>query len=245
MLLHGEQIGALAEEADDMLSFFVLCLSMFGAEESGTPITRNPEAAAEVRRPFHEIQNELSDLFKREALTKDPAERAELVQRMCALHHEILKDPRHEYAEAMKGYRAQVWTRLKRIQTDLKNKIARERKLAQPAGKNTSPEVGTDPEVLAASESLAASLSLLNSSLNSPSALLSQGNYGGRAGVADYGLELVDLIERTINPDFWDTNGGPGTIRYFAPLRCLVITATGEMHHNVGGLVGGLRAAGP
>ena len=224
-----------------MLSFFALCIAVCGAQESGSATTQavpaNKQAAVEVRRPFHEIQNELSDLFKRESLTKDPAERAELTRRMCVLHGEILHDPRHEYAEAMKGYRAQVWARLKRIKADLKNKIAREKKVK-------TPEVGTDPEILAASESLSASLSLLNSSLNSPSALLTQGSQGGRAGPADYGPELVDLIERTINPDFWDTNGGPGTIVYFAPLRCLVITATGEMHQNVGGLVGGLRAAG-
>ncbi len=226
-----------------MLSFFVLCLAALGAEDSGSrhqavpPTTQaaTTQAAAEVRRPFHEIQNELSDLLKREALTKDAAERSELVRRMCVLHGEILHDPRHEYAEAMKGYRTQVWARLKRIQTDLKNKIARDRK-------TKAPDIGTDPAILAASDSLAASLSLLDSSLNGPSALLAR---GGRAGPADYGPELVDLIERTINPDFWDTNGGPGTIVYFAPLRCLVITATGEMHQNVGGLVGGLRAAGP
>jgi hypothetical protein len=221
-----------------MLSFFALCLAVCGAEDAGKSIPKSPGETTEVRRPFHEIQNELSDLFKREALTKDAAERGELIRRMCALHRELLRDPRHEYAETMKGYRAQVWARLKRIQTDLKNqmaRVARERKVKEPL-------LGTDPELLAASDSLAASLNLLDSSLGGPSALLA---YGGRAGPADYGPDLVDLIERTINPDFWDTNGGPGTIVYFAPLRCLVITATGEMHQNVGGLVGGLRAAGP
>jgi hypothetical protein len=219
-----------------MLSFFALCLAVLGAEENGTPIQDSAtKPAPEVRRPFHEIQNELSDLLKREALTKDPAERTELIRRMCALHRDILRDPRHEYAEAMKGYRTQVWARLKRIQADLKNQIARERR-------TKAPQVGTEPELLAASDSLAASLNLLDSTLGGPSALLAR---GGRPGPADYGPELVDLIERTINPDFWDTNGGPGTIVYFAPLRCLVITATGEMHQNVGGLVGGLRAAGP
>lgn len=227
-----------------MLSLFALCLAVCGAEELATPITSAPP---EARRPFHEIQKELSDLLKREALTKDAAERGELVRRLCALHEEVRRDARTEYAEAMQGYRAQAWARLKRIQTDLKNQIARQRK-GKAVGKNAAladrngAQIGTEPELLAASDSLAASLSLVDSSLAGPSALLA---FGGRAGPADYGLELVDLIERTINPDFWDTNGGPGTIVYFAPLRCLVITATGEMHQNVGGLVGGLRAAGP
>lgn len=221
-----------------MLSYVALCLVVCGQEGTpiqATPVTPANKPAAEVRRPFHEIQAELSDLLKREALTKDATERAELIRKMCALHREIQRDPRHEYAEAMKGYRVQVWARLKRIQTDLKNQLARAKRVK-------APEVGTEPELLAASDSLAASLNLLDATLPGPSALLAR---GGRALPPDWGLELVDLIERTINPDFWDTNGGPGTIVYFAPLRCLVVTATTEMHQNVGGLVGGLRAAGP
>jgi hypothetical protein len=215
-----------------MLSLFAVCLAVCGAGE-GTPI-KDAGVATSTQRPFHEIQNELSDLLKREALTKDAAERADLIRRMCALHREILKDPRHEYAEAMKGYRAQVWARLKRIQLDLKNQIAREKKVK-------APQVGTDPELLAASDSLAASLNLLDNSLGGPGALLAR---GGSAQTDVNGRDLVDLIEQTINPDFWDTNGGPGSIRYFAPLMCLVITATGEIHGNVGGALDGLRDAG-
>jgi hypothetical protein len=214
-----------------MLSLLTLCLVAVGAE--GTPV-RGAAPSTVVQRPFHEIQNELSDLLKREALTKDATERAALIRRMCALHHEILKDPRHEYAEAMKGYRVQVWARLKRIQADLKNQIAREQKVK-------APQVGTDPELLAASDSLAASMNLIDQTLVGPSALLAR---GGRAQVDINGRALVDLIEQTINPDFWDTNGGPGSIRYFAPLQCLVVTATAEVHGNVGGVLGGLRDAG-
>jgi hypothetical protein len=51
------------------------------------------------------------------------------------------------------------------------------------------------------------------------------------------------LIERTINPDFWDVNGGPGTIMYYPNLQCLVIRATGEVHEKIGGVVGGVRRA--
>ena len=54
-----------------------------------------------------------------------------------------------------------------------------------------------------------------------------------------------DLIERTINPAFWDVNGGPGTIVYYAPLQCLVVRATAEVHGDVGRVVGDLRKVGP
>jgi len=62
--------------------------------------------------------------------------------------------------------------------------------------------------------------------------------------IPDYGPSLVALIERTIAPEFWDTNGGPGSIVYYQPLMCLVVRATSEIHHLIGGATGALRAAG-
>jgi hypothetical protein len=70
------------------------------------------------------------------------------------------------------------------------------------------------------------------------------GAFGGGAAGADYGPALVELIQRTIAPEFWDVNGGPGTIVYYAPLRVLVVRATSEMHHDVGAAVGAIRRAG-
>ena len=61
-----------------------------------------------------------------------------------------------------------------------------------------------------------------------------QGN--AARGVQDYGPALVNLIKTTISPEFWDINGGPGVIVYYPPLRLLVIRATSEIHHQIGGL---------
>jgi hypothetical protein len=55
----------------------------------------------------------------------------------------------------------------------------------------------------------------------------------------------VNLIEHTIAPTKWDTVGGPFTVMYYAPLKVLVVRATGEVHEQIGGALGGLRAAGP
>jgi hypothetical protein len=55
------------------------------------------------------------------------------------------------------------------------------------------------------------------------------------------GQALVDLIQATIAPDTWDIRGGPGTIIYYNPLRALVVRQTGEVHDNLGDLLGGLR----
>ena len=55
------------------------------------------------------------------------------------------------------------------------------------------------------------------------------------------GADLVDLIQKTVDPPSWEANGGIGTIMYFNNLRVLVVRQTGEGQENVGGLLGGMR----
>ncbi len=212
----------------------LFCLAAFAAE---------PAVATSEPRPFHAIQSEISDLLKREAQSgKDIAKRTEVVRRMCDLHSEIVADDRYAESETLQEYRVRLWSRLRRVQTDLKQQFAKT--AAKSGEKPVAPnqDQPVDPEAVLAAESLVATLDLLDHSQGGPGYLIA---FGGRAGPADHGAELVDLIERTINPAFWDTNGGPGTIVYYAPLRCLVVRATSEMHGRVGGVLGGLRAAAP
>jgi hypothetical protein len=212
-------------------------------------IAADPAAAkpAEEPRPFHEMAAEISDLLKREAqlkdkTAKDKLARAQIVERMCRLHGEILADARYETSDTLKEYRGRLWSRLRRVQSDLKKQLARvPAKGAEEAAADDALLANADPAALAAADSLSASLALLDASQGGPGSLLA---FGGRAGPADYGPDLVDLIERTINPAFWDTNGGPGSIVYYAPLKCLVVRATGEVHGKIGGVLGGLRDAG-
>jgi hypothetical protein len=82
------------------------------------------------------------------------------------------------------------------------------------------------------------SLAILDQAQNGPGQWAA---LGGGPLAADWGPDLVELIERTINPAFWDVAGGPGTIVYYRPLQCLVVRATSEVHGRVGGLVGDLR----
>ena len=60
-------------------------------------------------------------------------------------------------------------------------------------------------------------------------------------GIPDTGWELVELIQRIIAPDFWDSRGGPGSIRYFAMRKVLVIRATTDVHEQVRDLLTALR----
>jgi hypothetical protein len=68
---------------------------------------------------------------------------------------------------------------------------------------------------------------------------------GGRGNMMDDdGQELVDLVQAVITPDFWDTNGGPGSIVYFRGLRVMVVRGTTQSHEEVAALLSALRRAG-
>jgi hypothetical protein len=69
------------------------------------------------------------------------------------------------------------------------------------------------------------------------------GSGAGPGQNADYGLQLVDLIERTIAPSTWEVNGGLGTIYYFRPLRALVVRQTDEVHGQIGDMIEQLHRA--
>ncbi len=65
----------------------------------------------------------------------------------------------------------------------------------------------------------------------------------GRAAGGDIAAAqvLIDLIQATVSPEAWDTNGGQSSIRYFANGRALVVRAPGETHDTLGGLLQQLR----
>lgn len=55
--------------------------------------------------------------------------------------------------------------------------------------------------------------------------------------------ELIALIEETIAPDSWTSRGGNGSISYYSQLKVLVVRQTAEVHHQIGGLLKGVRKA--
>jgi hypothetical protein len=232
-----------------MTSLFLLLAATIGAEQGASnsrftdsaPIVRGRKTVADDPRGYHEYQQQISELFKRESQAKDQSARAAAVRAMCDLHGEIVRDVRYGTSDVLKEYRGRLWSRLTKVKTELKQHLARDSKNNKERLANTAVLESADAASVAAADSLASSLALLDQAQGGPGYLLS---YGGLPGPPDFGPDLVDLIERTINPAFWDVVGGPGTIVYYAPLQCLVVRATAEVHGNIGGLVGGLRDAG-
>jgi hypothetical protein len=222
----------------------LISVAIVGQPGTGVPaLADSPAQAAAVAAPkntergFHEFHQAISELLKRESQAKDPSARAAAVQAMCELHRKIVHDPRYSTSDVLKEYRSRLWSRLTKIKSELKQQLARNKENRESL-ENVATLETADSLAIAASDSLASSLSLLDQSQGGPGGLLA---FGGGPGPIDWGPDLVDLIERTINPSFWDVVGGPGTIIYYRPLQCLVVRATAEVHGNVGRLLGGLR----
>jgi hypothetical protein len=197
---------------------------------------------AEPPRPLYEINRQISTLLRRESLAKSDAERAAATCEIAELYGEIRTDPRYPTSPTLKEYRARLWSRLTHIKKDIQARLRREKQPVEPLEALGPDELAS---LAAITQSLGDQFSIIGASLGGAAGIFSQaGAAGGRAGPPDYGPDLVDLIQRTIQPEFWDIHGGPGTIVYYRPLHCLVVRATSEVHHRVGGTVGALRAAG-
>lgn len=224
---------------------FSVCAMVACADEGAATGQGRP---SDEPTPLFVLSRLTSEAMRREALADEPRERGEAIRALCELHRRLQSDPRYDQVDKLQDLRGRVYSRLRRVQTELKREVAARRDAGvakASAGRKVSPaelleQQQQDELALAAADSLAASLQYMDAAIGGPNELVA---HGGMA-VADHGDALVDLIERTINPAFWDTNGGPGTIVYYQPLQCLVVRASGEVHHRLGGALEGLRAAG-
>lgn len=201
----------------------------------GKPETSGKQVTA---RRYHEINRDLRALLREQATAKTPAQQTVVIRKLVALYAEISRHPDLATSDTLKSYRIKLRGRLLRIQQQLERDIARQEK---QSGQTAAGGISKERLADAATQAMADQLSLIGYSLGGPGKVFSQ---GGAMGPPDYGPALVELIQRTIAPGFWDVNGGPGTIVYYAPLRALVVRATGEIHGNVRGALGGLRRAG-
>lgn len=223
-----------------------VALAISGQVKSAGQVSSASSAAATETPPaFHEYQASISDALKQESQAKDHAARTAAIRGMCDLHEQLVSDARYSTSDTLKQYRSRLWSRLTKIKTDLKRELTRDKGNVAAFGDVALEDAATleraDAASVAAADSLATSLSLLDQTQGGPGQLLA---FGGRAVEESNGRALVELIERTINPAFWETVGGPGSIVYYAPLQCLVVRATSEVHGQIGGLVGDVRDAG-
>jgi hypothetical protein len=218
-----------------LLSIFLLA----GQTYASTGPSSSATAGTPPRR-LAEIDRAMWAAIRAEAAAETDAEQLEAVRSMAEIYGQILTDPRFATSETLQSHRARLWSRMTRIQRDMQRRLQRERRHQDS---DYSPE--QQQVVEAATRSLAEQTALLGYTMGGPPyVLLQSGGAMGGAAVQDHAQELINLIQRTIKPDFWDTAGGPGSMFYYRPLMALVVSATSEVHGHVGGLLEALRRAG-
>jgi hypothetical protein len=207
---------------------------------SDAPTTTSEGKQAQPRR-YHEIDADIRDALRAEALAETDGQRGEAVHQIVAIYQELRRDPRLATSDTLKKYKAKLWSRMTRVKRDLERKLNRQARSAERDGDREQLEA-----IEQATRNLATQVSMMNYTMGGPSYILerSGGAFGGRASF-DHSQELIDLIQRTIKPDSWDVHGGPGSMFYYRPLMALVVRATSEVHGNVGGLLRAMRQAGP
>ena len=185
---------------------------------------------------------------------------------LCALHYELVLDPRFKTSEQIKSFRVVVAKRLEGFAKEFKKsklveaRKSKKRNRSMSAGKDTQTgQKDSDPsqsdneaeateeseeeaEYEAMYQSASQTYQDLGQISGGPNQLF---NYaGGQFGSPwDHGDQLVALIQNTVDPDKWRDAGGNASIHYFRPLRVLVINASWETHDKTERLLWMLRAA--
>jgi len=150
---------------------------------------------------------------------------AAAVTRLCDLHAEIRGDERLIDSDMLQKLAIRLRRRLLDVARTLEGQLRRA-DVEQPAWIPS-----TSAAIRRANE--------LPPAVSSPSSDDSLGAAAG--GLLDNGWQLVELIQQTISPGFWDSTGGPGTIYYFALKRALVVRATSEVHADLGNTLRNLQ----
>ncbi|MFP6613621.1 MAG: hypothetical protein VB835_15020, partial [Pirellulales bacterium] len=199
--------------------------------ESSNSLVEQQDSAPAKQRTRAEWVDEVRGALRHQAGAEDIGQPQAYV-RLISLYQELLKDKSLHHSERSR-LRNRLRGRLLRLTEEFYHDLRRRENRIEVVRRRA--EVEKNPEKLKLIEEDEAVLTQWGGMLGQ----VLGGGGGGRAE-QDHGEDLVELIERVIAPDFWDANGGPGRIVYYKNLKVLVISATSEVHEQIGGGRGGL-----
>lgn len=224
----------------------VLVGSLIGWTFPAFPSPQDPPAGRSVT----ELREDSEALLKKSKTMAGTAIETAVIVDLCLLHREVVGHPKFGSNPQLDSVRARIAFRLKAVARDLEKQL--ERTQEQLASKAAPPSANESSRALTPASrrsSFEVNLQSLRQAycldvlVGGPSQYLGYlpGNF---APPWDHGQELVNLIESTILPEFWQVNGGNGRIHYYQPLRILVVSGTSEMHDNLTDLLRRLRQLG-
>lgn len=171
-----------------------------------------------------------SDLLRNEATATSASERVDAIVALCDMYVAIRMHPGYEQSESLRSEGAQVRRRLISASRKVTDQLGRDG-VAKPAG------LANRVDLALAKNAQVESIAIVSANSNSDAQENSNDATTNGPGGAAESWALVELIQRTIRPDFWDVTGGPGTIRYFAMRRVLVVRATTQVHEELAALL--------
>ena len=204
-----------------MLCIVAFCLpnkTVAGAEEtSATPTLR-------------QIRTQVSKSLRKDSLADDPAAKRESVKEIFGLYVSLLQDDRLTESFMLQRDVSKLRRRLlavaRRIESEQRRqKNPRPADLAAQLDRTLQSRVPSDADDTLSDNSAAVQDSK-SAATELPTGLQA-------AGLFDNGWQLVELIERIVEPNFWQNNGGNGAIVYFPQQRVLVVRATSDIHEQV------------
>lgn len=181
----------------------------------------------------------------------DDQKRIDALIDLSQLYLQIISDKRFSNSETLQGYRRRIASRLRGENKKLTRNIDKgstapdERMMVNAVSRSMVDRQsnllahaagGMGPALYYSSGLNGVSGHFYSQSNRSPNSMNDlKGAQPGRAGgqLEDNGRELVNLIETILHPDFWQINGGVGTVYYYQPLRILVVRATTTVHEDL------------
>ncbi|MEM7454144.1 MAG: hypothetical protein AAF456_07290 [Planctomycetota bacterium] len=239
------------------IAVFAGCLLIPAAPQSAFAQTgQAANEPAHPQRDIGDIRRDMEAFIRNSKQEEDFNLQVGSVVDLCYLHHEIVTDPRFGSNSRLKSFRAMTADRLQRysryVDVQMRRHEREEQRLEaeerrrrreQGEGADDSSEEDEGSDTPSEFDEPSDSGSAINDAMNDSMFTMGSatggpvnvfGYLGGNfAPPWDHGFELQDLIERTINPEFWKTNGGDGVVHYYRPSRVLVVSASWEMHDRL------------
>lgn len=202
----------------------------------------------EKPRSLADIHVELRQLERETARVETDAERAVNILSLCRLFVEIGQHPELPQSPTLQSLSVRLRARLAGIEKRTMQELRR-RQIPQPASMIEQEKAFRKSRVSGAVRPGRGTGGSTSDSPATPSLPIGKtdsagSGHAGPGGLPDYGWGLVDLIRKTIRPDYWSTAGGPGKAIYFGQARALVIHGSWRVQEDVADLLEALRGGG-
>ncbi|QDS87408.1 hypothetical protein EC9_15860 [Rosistilla ulvae] len=185
---------------------------------------------------------ELRSALKREATTRETAAHSAAVIQLCEMCAAMRSDERYPTSEVLQGLATRARRRLLDVRYDIQVALKRNG-IEKPAGFDQQlQQLERLLDERAAAGKRLTPEELPSSAVNSPGEGSADGQQtrlpgGGFAPGPDNGFLLIELITRTVSPDFWSAQGGPGAVHYYGMHRVMVVRATSRVHEDIQSLL--------